>query len=172
MSLQSNIVSTNSLDTITSSSMTIGTSASTIQLGGSGIVVIVGNIFNYGYISPGVLNVSTQTYTLSTSDLVNYQIIVPNYSSANPATVNDIITFTMPNPTSDMEGVIYTFRKIRGAISAGTTNLTFNWSGNYYIVNNTSLTTTGQPTNTFTTSAPLIRFICVGYLGVYYFILG
>ena len=170
MSLQSGTVLTNSLDTITASSMTIGTSASTIQIGTG--TVNVGNIFNYGYISTGVLNVATQNYTLLTSDLVNYQIIVPNYSSANPATVNDNITFTMPTPTADMEGVIYTFRKIRGAISAGTTNLTFNWSGNYYIVNNTSLTTTGQPTNTFTTTAPLIRFICVGYLGVYYFILG
>lgn len=172
MSLKTGTVLADTLDTITATSMTIGASATTIQIGASSSTPVnVGNL-NFTTVRPDVLYISTQTYTMTTAELRDSQIIVMNYSSANPATVNDIITFTMPVPTAEMEGCLYTFRKIRGAVSAGTTNLVFNWSGNYYIANNTSLTAPGQPVNTFSTSAPLIRFICVGYLGVYYFILG
>lgn len=170
MSLKSDEVKTDTLDTISSTSMNIGLSASTISIG-SLSKVNVGNLSNYKTIKSSTLNISTQTNTLTITDLLNYQIIVSGFSSTNPATVNDIITFNMPTPTADIEGIVYTFRKVRGAFSAGSTNLTFNWTTNSYIVNNTGLTTTGQPTNIFSTSATLIRMVVVGYLGTYYFIL-
>jgi len=171
MSLKSGEVKVDTLDTITSTSMTIGENASTISIGTSSSKVNVGNLSNYGTIKPGVLNITTQNYTLTITDLLNYQIIVSGYSSMSTSTVNDIITFTMPTPTAEIEGIVYTFRKIRGGVSTGTTNMTFNWPTNSYIANNTSLTTTGQPANTLSSNQQSIRFTVVGYLGTYYFII-
>ena len=171
MSLKSEEVKVDTLDTITSTSMTIGANASTISIGTSSSKVNVGNLSNYGYIKPGVLNITDLSYSLTVADLLNYQIIVSGYSSMTTSAVNDNITFTMPTPTAELEGIVYTFRKIRGGVSTTGTNMTFNWPTNSYIANNTSLTTTGQPVNTLSSNPQSIRFTVVGYLGTYYFIL-
>lgn len=171
MSLQGNAIRANTIDTITVTNMNIGTTCSTISVGTSTSLTNLPSLSDYKTLKSGVSNSVLQANTLTISDLQNNQYFVSGYSSANPATANDVITYNMPAPTADIEGIIYTFRKIRGGVSAATTNYQFNFATSSYIVNNTTLTTPGQPVNTFSTSALQIRFTVVGYLGVYYWIL-
>lgn len=170
MSLRGNAIRANTLDSI-SSSMAIGAGCSTINVGTSTSKTNLGSLVNYSTLKSGVYNTVLQSNTITIADLQTYQYFVSGFSSANPATVNDAITFNMPTPTADIEGIIYTFRKIRGGISNSGNNLLFNFATASYVANNLGLTSNGQPVNVFNTGALFIRFTVVGYLGSYYWIL-
>ena len=172
MSLRGNAIRANTLETITAgANIAIGASATTIAIGTSTSVVNIPNL-GIGSYKSNTLQITTATNTFTIANLITYQFFVSDFSSTNPATVNDPITVNLPTPTAEIDGIIYTFRKIRGAFNTTGNNWLFNFATACYVANNNSLTTTGQPVSVFNTSAIVIRFVVVGDgLGAFYWIL-
>jgi hypothetical protein len=173
MSLRVNNMRGNTLETITAdANIAVGASATTVSIGTTTSVVNLPNL-GIGSYKSNTFQITTQTNTFTIANLLSFQIFVSDFSSTNPATVNDIITVNLPTPTADIEGIIYTFRKIRGAFSTSGNNWAFNFATASYVANNNSLTTTGQPVSVFNTGAIVVRLVVVGDdLGSYYWILG
>jgi hypothetical protein len=173
MSIQTDTVKTESFDTISATSLSIGNSATNINVGGSSTTVNMGYITNSNNVKNVINYVSTQTVTLSISDfLTNGTIFVFTYSSANPSTINDLITINLPAPIAQIEGMFFFFRKLRGFANTSTTNCTFNTIGGSYIIGNAvSLTSSVSPaTNTLSNNGPNLRLYVLGYSGSYYWV--
>lgn len=168
MSLQSEEIKVNSLDTITSTTMSLGVSSSTISLGSSSTLTTVGSLDNFSTIKPQVFNLTTQTWNPTIAQLLDATTIVCNYSLSNPSTSNSVITINLPIPTAELEGVIITFRKIRGVLNTASSNFLFNCNG-HMLSFNASLTTTGQPGNQLNVAATIQRLLILGYSGTYYY---
>jgi hypothetical protein len=169
MSLRGNAIRANTLDSI-SSTMAIGAGCASISVGTATSKTNLGSLVSYATVRSAVYNTDLQTNTITIADLQNFQYFVSGFSTNNPATSNETITFNLPTPTVDIEGIIYTFRKIRGGISNSGTNFTFNFASASYVANNLGLTSSGQPAAVFNTGALFTRFTVVEYLGSYYWI--
>ena len=150
MTTASQTIRTNSVSTITSAPLEIGTTATSVIVG-NGVPVTIGNLGTINLIKPKVVIITTQSYTVTVGDIIAGSIFSSTFSSAPTLTVNDIITINLPTPTADIEGIIVQFRKLRGGASNSTQNWIFNCPTSSLILSNAvTLTTSGQPTSTAT----------------------
>jgi hypothetical protein len=169
MSTQTNTLLTNNLDSVTSS-QSIGSSLNTLTIGNTSNAVSIGNLYSTS-VKPKVYVFSTQTITLTVANiLLNGSIINSTYSSANPSTVNDIITVNLPVATSAIDGVYFIFRKMRGALNGSSQNWNFVTSPASLINGTTTVSTSGIPTTTLVSSTLVVRLQVIGLNGTYYWV--
>lgn len=167
--LRNNNVKTSSLDTPTTSLILINdASVTTMNLGIS--TTIEAQSITIPTVKQKVYYFSTQTLSPTVNNfLANGTIIISLYSSANPTTVNDIITITLPPPTASLNGCYFLFRKLRGIINNGTTNFTFTTSPASILPLGSSLTSGSTPIlSTQSFNSGIIRAYVVSYSGTHY----
>lgn len=172
MTTVANIVKTDAISYIANVNQTYGGSSTDITIGNNTTVVNIANP-NVNTIVSKVFSPSTQTFTLTINDfLANGTFICPKYTSANPSTVNDVITVNLPDPTSAIEGMFFCFRKIRGALNTSTQNWLFTSPNSSILISSNGLTQSGTPTtSSFAQTALTVRIVVLGYAGVYYYVL-
>jgi hypothetical protein len=170
------------IDTIyaTSASLNIGTQAtfppSAINIGQTGVTTTIDGTANCPNLTvksliSSIVTISTQTFTPTIASFTtDGTTFVSTYSSANPSIANDIITVNLPVPTSAIEGMIFHFRKIRGAINVSSTNWSFVTSPASIIKSDVTITTSGNPTTTYTVNSLYVRIQVYSYSGVYYWV--
>lgn len=160
MTTHTPIIKTTALDSI-SNNLTIASNCTTLNVGTNN-TVYVENVGNNKSIKQSIYYFSTQTFSPTISDFFqNGTFIIPTYSSANPSTVNDIITINLPVPTAELDGVVFLFRKLRGSANNTSTNWTFNCPS--------SLLTTTVPVSTLNLNPMIIRTYVLGFEGTYYY---
>lgn len=168
MTTQSGIVLTNKLNPL-SSIVNVAQSSTSITIGGSSTSTTMSRLTDVRVLKPNVYVWTTLTISPTISDfLTNGTIIASTYSSAVPSTVNDNIIVNLPTPTVDIEGMLFFFRKMRGAINSSSTNWTFNTSPASLVGINVTANSTGSPVSTLTQNAVILRMVVCGYAGTYY----
>lgn len=173
MTTQSNNVRAVSMDTLSATTLTIGSNATNISIGGASSKVIMGNIANVNTLATRVFNITTTSHIVTLENIfTNGMTYVLTYSSANPSTVNDIITITLPTPDASIEGMYFVFRKLRGFVNTSTTNVTFNCDTPSILSGTVSLTSSANPAiSTLSNSGPTTRWTVLGFGGAYYWTL-
>jgi hypothetical protein len=162
-------VKTNALDSI-STALTIGSSASTVNVGQPTNIINVERLIASTSVKQNIYYFSTQTFSPTVADfLANGTFIMSLYSSANPSTVNDIITVNLPTPTSQLDGCYFCFRKLRGQLNNSSVNWSFNTSTPTLLAGGATLTSSASPLATLISFNPGIQRVYVlGYSGSYY----
>ena len=146
----------------------IALNAGDVTIGSNLTTTIIPRPTSVKVITPSVRYLSSQVNTLTVAQLIETNIVVSLFSSANPSTVNDNITVNLPTATAELEGMFFFFRKMRGAISASGVSWTFTTPTATIVSIQTTANATGQPVASITQSAFILRLVVCGTGGVYY----
>lgn len=167
MTTQTESVLTNNLNSL-GTTLTIGQSSTSVSIGSTNSITNIPRI-NAKVVKPKVVYITTTSFSPTISDFfTNGTIFNSTYSSANPSTINDIITINLPTATAELEGMYFLFRKTRGAINGTSQNWTFTTNPASIVPIGASITTSGYPIASISQNVIFQRLIVCGYNGLYY----
>lgn len=168
--INSDIIKTNAIISPTTSLALVNSATTTlINVGGAGTIVLAHNVVT-PTVKQKVYYFSTQTLSPTVANfLANGTIVISLFSSANPSTINDIITMNLPPPTAELDGCFFLFRKLRGQLNNSSTNWTFVTSPASLLSGGASLTSGATPVvSTLSFNPGVQRLFVISYAGSYY----